>query len=89
MPRSGLMIRLLLLLPSRQSGSRRGEIVEEVDESVPTAQAALCKLKSSATVMLGRVGGQGGGRTRAAKLNAEERREIARRAAVARRINDG
>jgi len=40
--------------------------------------------KSAAAVMLGRRGGLKGGKARAAKLSAEERSSIARRAANAR-----
>lgn len=53
-----------------------GEEVEPLDETV--------REKDPAAVMLGRRGGQSGGKARAAKLTTEERREIARRAAVAR-----
>ncbi len=40
--------------------------------------------KNPAAVALGRLGGLKGGKARAAKLTAKERREIARRAAAAR-----
>lgn len=40
--------------------------------------------KNPAAVLLGRLGGLKGGKARAAKLSAEERREIARKAAGAR-----
>ena len=40
--------------------------------------------KSPAAVELGRLGGQKGGKARAAKLSAEQRSEIAKRAAAAR-----
>lgn len=40
--------------------------------------------KNPAAVALGRLGGQKGGRARAARLSAEKRREIARAAAAAR-----
>lgn len=40
--------------------------------------------KNPAAVALGRLGGLKGGKARAAKLTAEERREIAKRAAAAR-----
>lgn len=40
--------------------------------------------KNPAAVDLGRLGGKAGGKARAAKLTAEERSEIARRAALAR-----
>jgi len=40
--------------------------------------------KNAAAVELGRMGGKIGGKARAAKLTAEERRDSARRAALAR-----
>lgn len=40
--------------------------------------------KNPAAVALGRLGGQKGGRTRAAKLSAERRSQIAKEAALAR-----
>lgn len=40
--------------------------------------------KNPAAVVLGRLGGLKGGKARAAKLSADERSEIARRAAAAR-----
>jgi hypothetical protein len=40
--------------------------------------------KNPAAVALGRLGGQKGGKARAAKLTPEERREIAKKAAEAR-----
>ncbi len=40
--------------------------------------------KNPAAVMLGRLGGKKGGKARAAKLSAERRSEIARKAAKAR-----
>ena len=45
--------------------------------------------KNPAAVALGRLGGQKGGRARAAKLSAEERSEIAKRAAAARWAHRG
>ncbi|MDA8395949.1 MAG: hypothetical protein M0T72_12090 [Candidatus Dormibacteraeota bacterium] len=43
--------------------------------------------KNPAAVELGRLGGQKGGKARAAKLTAEQRSEIARKAAAARWSN--
>jgi hypothetical protein len=40
--------------------------------------------KNPAAVALGRLGGRRGGRVRAEKLSAEQRREIAKKAAMAR-----
>ena len=42
------------------------------------------KPKNPAAVMLGKLGGMKGGKARAAKLTAEQRKEIAQRAAKAR-----
>jgi hypothetical protein len=58
-------------------GEATGEIVPE-DEPKPDDG------KDPAAVALGRKGGLKGGRARAEKLTAEERREIARKAAVTR-----
>jgi hypothetical protein len=66
-----------------------GEIPESVDESATSAHGQLHKPKNPAAVELGRLGGQRGGRARAAKLSDVERSEIARRAAAARWKNDG
>lgn len=44
--------------------------------------------KNPHAVALGRLGGKKGGKARAAKLTAEERREIARKAAAARWSSD-
>lgn len=43
--------------------------------------------KNPAAVVLGRLGGRKGGRARAAKLTAEQRSEIAKKAAAARWAN--
>jgi hypothetical protein len=50
------------------------------DEPIPGPDEG----KNQAAVALGRLGGQRGGKARAAKLSAEQRSEIARRAAAAR-----
>jgi len=47
-------------------------------------QKALEEGKNPAAVMLGRLGGLKGGKARAEKLSAEERKEIARKAAQVR-----
>ena len=47
-------------------------------------QDAIENGKNPAAVMLGRLGGLKGGKARAAKLSAEKRKEIARKAAEAR-----
>ena len=61
---------------------RLGEATSEPaagDDSEPTAEE-----RHQAAVLLGRKGGQKGGKARAAKLTPERRREIARKAARAR-----
>ena len=47
-------------------------------------QKAIAEGKNPAAVMLGRLGGLKGGRARAAKLSAERRSEIAKKAAQKR-----
>jgi len=57
------------------------EAVGAVEKTVaPTPRA----VKNKAAVQLGRIGGKRGGAARAAKLTAEQRAEIARKAAAAR-----
>ena len=53
-----------------------GEIPEDIDRADDT--------KNPHAVALGRLGGKKGGKARAAKMTSKERRESARRAAVAR-----
>jgi len=53
-----------------------------LDTVVPDAEPP--KEKNPAAVALGRLGGLKGGNARAAKLTAEQRKEIAQRAAKAR-----
>lgn len=65
-----------------------GEVRGSLDESGTYAHAEPVKHKNPAAVALGRLGGQRGGKARAAKLSDDERREIARRAARARWGND-
>lgn len=55
-------------------------IVDEATGNAPDPDAG----KNPAAVALGRLGGQKGGKARAAKLTAEQRREIAVRAAAKR-----
>jgi len=66
-----------------------GEVAESLGESPAAAKARGRTPKNPAAVALGKLGGKRGGRARADKLSADERREIARRAAVARWRNDG
>jgi len=65
-----------------------GEVTESLDEFVTDGQGAMHRPKNPAAVALGRLGGQRGGRARADKLSADERREIACRAAAARWKDD-
>jgi hypothetical protein len=58
------------------------EIVDEATSGKPAANPD--EGKDPAAVALGRRGGLKGGKARAAKMTAEERRESARRAAQAR-----
>ena len=53
------------------------------DVPIP-AESASADGKNPAAVALGRLGGKKGGEARAKKLTAEQRREIAKKAAVAR-----
>jgi hypothetical protein len=58
-----------------------------VDEATGEAEPTPEPTKDPAAVELGRRGGLKGGKARAAKLTAEQRREIARRAAETRWSN--
>ena len=79
-------------MPKRSSKPRGKQGPEDVNEIAfrVAAEAAGEKPeewedgKNPAAVALGRLGGMKGGKARAKKLNAEERSEIARKAAVAR-----
>lgn len=55
-----------------------------ISEAIGEGRQERLDGKNPAAVLLGRLGGHKGGKARAAKLSAEERSEIARRAAVAR-----
>lgn len=78
-------------MPERSSNNPKGQepvrdeneiakgIVQQVTESAKEQPE-----KNPAAVALGRLGGKKGGPARAAKLSAEERRDIARKAARAR-----
>ena len=72
-------------MPKRSSKRRdinllAADIVAEATGARAQAEAA----KNPAAVALGRLGGKKGGAARAKKLTAEQRREIARKAARAR-----
>jgi len=77
-------------MPKRSSRKKQGpkdvnEIAFRVTQEAMGVKPADWKDgKNPAAVALGRLGGMKGGRARAEKLSAEERSEIARRAAVAR-----
>jgi hypothetical protein len=75
-------------MPKRSSREKDpSELARHVlDTVVPDAELAnqaepAKPEKNPAAVALGRLGGKKGGKARAAKLTAEERREIARKAA--------
>ena len=75
------------------SNRRAWEIVQEAtgerlmrgdDDTAAVIEAAIREGKDPAAVLLGRKGGLKGGKARAAKLTAEQRSEIARKAARSR-----
>lgn len=61
----------------------------QIPATLIEAGAERAKEKNPAAVALGRLGGLRGGKARAARLTAEERQTIARRAAEARWNKDG
>jgi hypothetical protein len=75
-------------MPKRSSKRQKDtqEIARHVlDTVVPDAEPAKpVKEKNPAAVALGRLGGQKGGKARAAKLSAERKKEIAKKAAEKR-----
>ena len=79
-------------MPKRSSTKKRPQDVNQlakaiVDEATGDAveeEAPADDGKNPAAVALGRLGGQKGGKARAAKLTKEQRSEIARKAARAR-----
>ncbi|MHC4595691.1 MAG: hypothetical protein ACYS19_12205 [Planctomycetota bacterium] len=76
-----------MLERSRKKPSDLNQLAKSiVDEAtMDELQAkAIAEGKNPAAVMLGRLGGLKGGKARAAKLSASQRREIAKRAANAR-----
>ena len=77
-------------MPNRSSKRGKGppdanvlayNIVQQVTEQVEKPEE---KEKNPAAVSLGRLGGLKGGKARAAKLTAEQRKEIAKKAAESR-----
>jgi len=77
-------------MPKRSSRGKQGpEDVNEIAfrvarEAIGEAPPEAVSGKNPAAVALGRLGGEKGGKARAAKLSAAERTDIARRAARAR-----
>jgi len=75
-------------MPSRSSKKRPIDLnalaASIVGEATGTAPVEEPSTKNPAAVALGRLGGQKGGKARAAKLSAERRSEIAKKAAAAR-----
>jgi hypothetical protein len=73
-------------MPKRSSKQHDpSEIARHVlDTVVPDAEPPKAPEKNPAAVALGRLGGLKGGKARAAKLSAEERKKIAKAAAVKR-----
>ncbi len=77
-------------MPKRSSRGKQGpEDVNEIafrvaKEATGEAPQEQPSAKNPAAVMLGRLGGLKGGKARAAKLSAEQRSEIARKAAIGR-----
>lgn len=72
-----------------RSGKRRPPDSDELIDVIESASSddtpkANAPVKNPAAVALGRLGGRKGGKARAAKLSAERRTEIARKAAQAR-----
>ncbi len=66
----------------RDLNAMAAAIVESATSDEPRPDPDECK--NPAAVALGRLGGQKGGKARAAKLTAEQRSDVARKAAAAR-----
>jgi hypothetical protein len=74
-------------MPRRSSKQKDSQQIARsiLDQVVPDAEPAKPeKKKNPAAVALGRLGGMKGGKARAAKLTADQRAEIARKAAKTR-----
>ena len=72
---------------SRKKSSDVNQFAKSIVDEVTTEELqakAIAEGKNPAAVMLGRLGGLKGGKARAAKLSAAQRREIAKKAANAR-----
>lgn len=75
-------------MPERSSKPKRprdvNKLASKIVEAATKGESDPDESKDPAAVSLGRRGGLKGGKARAAKLSAERRREIARKAAHAR-----
>ena len=74
-------------MPKRSSTQKDTQVLARavLDAVVPDAEPPKAeKKKNPAAVALGRLGGLKGGKARAAKLTAEQRKEIAKKAALSR-----
>ena len=75
-------------MPKRSSkkpaGTEHKGVAKEPKESAAVTASMATDGKNPAAVALGRLGGKKGGKARAEKLTAEQRREIAKKAAEAR-----
>lgn len=69
---------------SRDLNQLASSIVKSATGDEPTEETPSDDGKNPAAVALGRLGGLKGGRARAEKLSAKRRKEIARKAALAR-----
>lgn len=73
--------------PPRKPKLAKAQSSEQVDDTAAESSLATDQTqdgKNPAAVALGRLGGKKGGKARAEKLTAEQRREIAKKAAEAR-----
>jgi len=72
---------------SRKKSSDLNQFAKSIVDEVTMGDLqtrAIAEGKNPAAVMLGRLGGLKGGKARATKLSAEERKQIAQKAAKAR-----
>jgi len=68
----------------KQTDKPNKENAKRIADAGASAEPAPADGKNPAAVALGRLGGKKGGQARAKKLTAEQRREIAKKAAEAR-----
>ena len=78
-----------MYMPKRSSKSKLdvNQLAKSIVDNTTTEgmlKKAVQEGKNPAAVLLGRLGGLKGGKARAVKLSAEDRREIAKKAAMAR-----